>query len=150
MCAGDTKQEKLLNLNYFLFLFFDSFPVEVNRRYHFRKFSYTLRAVVRKNMDWGKYPWLNSPPSCLGSSLNNVKTSLNFGSIIKKNWNHVMSMMRASTYRFLWKKLLFKRCILIALIPHPDLTRLEKRRQNTWKRGSFLWEAAVWLAWIFA
>ena len=70
-----------------------------------------------------QYPWLNSPPSCLGSSLNNVKTSLIFGSIIKKNWKHVMSMMRASTYRFLWKKLLFKRCILIDLIPHSDQTR---------------------------
>ena len=70
-----------------------------------------------------QYPWLNFPPSCLGSSLNNVKTSLNFGSIIKRNWKHVMSMMRASTYRFLWKKLLFKRCILIDLIPHSDKTR---------------------------
>ena len=43
-----------------------------------------IRAVARKKEGLRQYPWLNYPLSYLGSSLNNLKTSLNFGSIIKK------------------------------------------------------------------
>ena len=35
----------------------------------------------------------------------------------------------------------------LILIDFPN-TEDSKWRQNTWKRGSFLWEAAAWLAWI--
>ena len=55
------------------------------------------------------------------ASLNtsNAKTRLNFG---EKNWKHVM---RATTFHFLWKKLLIECCILI------DFSHSEQRRQKT-------------------